>query len=652
MEVRQLVMSKPKSPLSGLAGGSEYNGNGNENKEQPSIADRLLAIVNQNVVELFEDQYNKPYIAVKIDGRTESIPISVTHNNNGLFKKWICKTYFDATQKLMSNTDAISAVSNHLSWKAHYEGGKKNLDLRVSYGDLNDSNNKTIYYDLTNKYGDIVAITKDGWSIKKSSDAPITFDRRSIQRPQVNPVPSGQYPEDIFEQFMDLLNVRKDGNDRLLLMCYIISLFIPKISKVILMLHGPEGAAKSACQLLIKWLIDPTSTRLLKLRKKEDDLILQLADNYIVYYDNVSDIPGWISDLFCMAATGTSFAKRMLYFDDQQMVFELTRPIGFNGINLAASRADILDRGLNIELEGIDENRIKLFEREILPEFERLKPYILSYIFDIVSKVLAFEHETEGKGLELKSRSRMADWEEYGEIIARCMGFNNFQFLDAYRANREKKTEVIMEESPVMQAVIKLMEVDKLMEIANGNGSGSWSQGLTGEPIWIGSYSQLFMALKPIAINELNLDVRQGELWPKAPNVLSRRLERISSSLKKLGIVIEKKHDGHTRSVKIRKIPLVSLVSSVDENHAQITSDSTNDTSNDIVTTNDIDENTVSKNDENHAQNTVTNDINDINDTFPTSTEDPRTTDPDLAKVSGYLKNLKPAGGGEWLLDK
>ncbi len=97
-----------------------------------------------------------------------------------------------------------------------------------------------------------------------------------------------------------------------------------------------RGLAKSACQLLIKWLVDPTSTRLLKLRMKEDDLILQLAHNYLVYYDNLADIPEWISDLFCQAATGTSFSKRMLYSDDQEIVFELTRAIGFNGINLGS----------------------------------------------------------------------------------------------------------------------------------------------------------------------------------------------------------------------------------------------------------------------------------------------------------------------------
>ena len=146
---------------------------------------------------------------------------------------------------------------------------------------------------------------------------------------------------------------------------------------------------------------------------------------------------------------------------------------------------------------------------------------MLSYIFDIVSKVLAFESETYGQGLELKSRSRMADWEEYAEIISRCIGFKPFQFLDAYRANREKKTEVILEETPIAQALDKLLVLDKLQQVAKGNGSGSWSQGFNQELIWIGSASQLLAILNPIATNDLNIDIRQNELWPKAPNVSS-----------------------------------------------------------------------------------------------------------------------------------
>jgi hypothetical protein len=142
-------------------------------------------------------------------------------------------------------------------------------------------------------------------------------------------------------------------------------------------------------------------------------------------------------------------------------------------------------------------------------------------------------------------------------------------------------------------------------------------------------------------------------MGPKAPNVLSRRLARVNSSVKKLGIIIERKHDGRARSVRIEKVSLEPLVSLVDENHARIASDSTNDVSNDFVSSNDKGENIVSQNDENHAQNTATNDINDTNDICTTSTENPDThtqTEDEVAKLREHLKNLKEAG--EWSVHK
>jgi hypothetical protein len=295
------------------------------------------------------------------------------------------------------------------------------------------------------------------------------------------------------------------------------------------MLHGPEGAAKSACQRLIKSLVDPSSTVLLRLKKKEEDIILQLAHNYLIYYDNVSELKEWISDLLCMAATGTSFSKRLLYFDEEEMVFELIRAIGFNGINLAANKADLLDRGLNIELEGIDETVIKTFEKEILPKFNSLKPQVLSCIFDIVSKVLKMEAEG---GIGLNSRSRMADWEEYAEMISRCMGYKDMEFINAYRENRKTKTEVIIDETPVAEAIVNLMVLEKLEQVADGNGGGSWTQNLERELIWTGSPSQLLALLKPIASDDLKIDVYRNELWPKAPRILSRRLNQVKTSLK------------------------------------------------------------------------------------------------------------------------
>ena len=53
---------------------------------------------------------------------------------------------------------------------------------------------------------------------------------------------------------MQLTNVKGEDN-RLLLKCYIISLFYPDIPKPILMLHGEQGSAKTTDQELKKMML-------------------------------------------------------------------------------------------------------------------------------------------------------------------------------------------------------------------------------------------------------------------------------------------------------------------------------------------------------------------------------------------------------------
>ena len=42
------------------------------------------------------------------------------------------------------------------------------------------------------------------------------------------------------------------------------------------------------------------------------------------------------------------FSKRQLYTDDDDIIYHFRRCIGFNGINLRATKADLLDRAIII----------------------------------------------------------------------------------------------------------------------------------------------------------------------------------------------------------------------------------------------------------------------------------------------------------------
>ncbi len=114
------------------------------------------------------------------------------------------------------------------------------------------------------------------------------------------------------------------------------------------------------------------------------------------FFDNVSSISEDESDLLCRAVTGAGFSKRALYSNDDDFIYKFKRALGVNGINLATTRADFLDRSLVIKLKRIPKDKRRKKE-DIDREFEELRPFVLGYIFDILVKVLKYREETKEK---------------------------------------------------------------------------------------------------------------------------------------------------------------------------------------------------------------------------------------------------------------
>src|SRR5215204_4062650 len=143
---------------------------------------------------------------------------------------------------------------------------------------------------------------------------------------------------------------------------------------------------------MIKMLVDPSIVLTLTFPRDINELIQKLSHNYIAYFDNVSVIKEWISDALCRGVTGSGFSKRQLYTDDDDIIYNFRRCIGFNGINLGATKADLLDRGIIIQLERIPKERRRKLE-DIWNDFEILRPQLLAYIFNILVKVLQIKKE-------------------------------------------------------------------------------------------------------------------------------------------------------------------------------------------------------------------------------------------------------------------
>src|SRR5215216_1702291 len=641
---------------------NEDDKQGNGRKEQKKYQNATkaldaLEVIRSKCSELFVDQIGEPYAAIKVRDHIETIPIRSNH-----FKDWIVKAYYDyrkeqqeksldaaefdgkeeddnntiddTTSPLLSNEDAAK-IQTIIKLEAEELQNERKLEVRVagnvdSDPDANDDNN-IIWYDLTNRDWEIVKTTMHGWDIEKhgshfsSAALPtILFKRYRNQLPQV--YPSREYPPDIFSQFMDLTNLPKDDKEnRILAEVYTIALFIPPdIPKTVLIPHGEQGAAKSTFQEFIKMLVDPCGALTLSFPKEVAELVQQLSHNFIAYYDNVSEIPQWISDLLCRAVTGSGFSKRVLFSDDDDFIYRFRRCVGFNGINVAATRPDLLERGLILHLKRIPEEKKRKL-KHLWKQYERIKPQVLGFIFDTLVQVL-----NRLKEVQLKKYPRMADWAEICEVISRCLGYPENAFLNAYYKNIAAQNDKALESSLVATAIIKFIELKK-------------------EQGWKGTSNELLHDLQQVA-DKLNIDTR-SKTWPKAPNILSRRINEIITNLREVGIIIQRPVDTTTNTtlIEIRKISPESPVSPETDNQAQNDPKNTGDTSGD---TNALGRQvSPEKNNQNQAQNKHPGDTSDTGDTFHTSSS-PLTSNTDVTTTkNNKLLQRYVAFDLEWSTD-
>jgi hypothetical protein len=504
-------------------------------------AQEALDLARQGCKEFFIDQHGAPFAAIEVNGHIETIGL-----NNSRFRNWLCKLFYEERQSILSSED-VGNVLNILRSEAEFYGERRELQNRIA-GD----GKEVIYYDLTNRDWQVVKITPYGWSIE--NEPPILFVRYRNHSEQVTPVT----PKDmaIFDKFLSLTNVKTE-HDRLLLKCYVIASLIPGIPKPVLMLHGEQGGAKSTLQELIKMLIDPCSVRSLSFPRDVNELVQKLSHHYFADFDNVSHIKEWISDELCKAVTGSGFSKRQLYTDDEDVIYNIMRCVAFNGINLGASKADLLDRGLIIQLEGIPkENRRKV--KVIWQEFQAIKPQLLGYIFDILANALRMQQEGE---INLKEFPRMADFAEISEAISRSMDYPEGAFLAAYYHNVDLQTEEAIQANPVGQCILELM-ADRTE--------------------FTGSFALLLTELETKA-QDLKIKTEKNDFWPKSPSALSRRLNEVMTTLRELGIIIERHTTKqNTRYVVICKMPPNALMAPDSRDHLQNTLDCVGGISGDI----------------------------------------------------------------------
>jgi hypothetical protein len=230
----------------------------------------------------------------------------------------------------------------------------------------------------------------------------------------------------------------------------------------------------------------------------------------------VSGLPAWISDTLCRLATGGGFAVRQLYTDQDEVLFDATRPVILNGIEDIVTRPDLADRAVFLTLEPIPEERRRP-EAELWAAFEAERPRILGVLLDAVVEGLKRLPDTH-----LPKLPRMADFALWATACEAAL-WPAGTFWLAYCGNRDEVVDGVIDADLVAATVRAVMEE---------------------RTEWTGTASDLLGALAEAAGER----IAKSKAWPDSPRALSGRLRRAATFLRKIGIEISFGREGRART--------------------------------------------------------------------------------------------------------
>lgn len=485
-----------------------YEENGESDKEgnEEKQADMIIRL--GSTAQYFVDDLEEPHAAVEHEEHTEVLPI-----RSKKFQLHLVRLFYEKTGTAPAGESMTKALKV-LEMMATFSNCERKLQRRVTMYE------GSLYYDLTDKNWRAVRVTPQGCQIE--AYPPILFTRSKNMATQVEPDFTAE-PAQLFAMLQQHFRF-KNQNDLNLFVVYLVACFVPSIAHVLLVLFGEKGAAKSTTMRMIKELVDPAMQDLLSMPTSKTDLVLVLANNYMPAFDNLESLSPEKSDLLCMAATGGAFSKRTLYSDADETILRFQRCVAVNGINVIATRADLLDRSVVLELERIPRDQRKT-EAAIWQAFEQAKPQILGAIFNTLSLAM-----TKRDKIELEETGRMADFTYWGYAIAEVMGLGGEQFLKAYLGNQDRANEEALASHPVAAALIAF---------------------LTRRMYWSGGVSQLLGELEIVAESE-RINTRVAT-WPKDASGLSRRLNEVKSNLEDINIYYDIRHGAKFKILTLEK---------------------------------------------------------------------------------------------------
>ncbi|MDK9498234.1 hypothetical protein QEZ40_003184 [Streptomyces katrae] len=444
-----------------------------------------------------------PY-AVCLDGPAVAVPLRAkAHSGSGSLREHLMRTYLATFQRTPSQTaltDAVSALD-----ALSYDAPETDLWLRVAPDPYADD---VTWLDLGRPDGQSVRIAPDGWTVTSPDPAEGPIWRRSkLIRPLPLPVRASGGWRAGMEAFAEILPFTEATLP--LAVAWVLAALRPSLPRPIAYLTGEQGTGKSTSGKMLIGLLDGANAPLRQAPENLKDLGVTTAAGWTLALDNLSTMPGWLSDALCRVVTGDALVSRALYSDDDVSVLSYQRPVLLTGIDVGAVRNDLAERMLPLELAPITRRRTTA---DLWGKYQQAHPEILGAVLDLAVAVWA---DLPAASRDLAHRPRMADFAELLHALDRVTGW---QGLRTFYGTQDVLVDSVLEGQPVTAAL------------------RDWVDSASFPPDgWTGTMTDLNNALLNVS-SSAQYGIREG--WPRTPAALSARLKATAPALRARGIHI------------------------------------------------------------------------------------------------------------------
>jgi len=275
------------------------------------------------------------------------------------FVEYLSHQLYALTGKGASNT-AITDAKVTLESKAKFDGKQIDVAIRASHVE-------NIYIDLGCEKRQIIEITDRGWGFVSS--ASMKFVRKNGMTELPEPASGGDVS--LLKKYLNIAD-----EDYPLVIGWLLCALGGVKPYPILIFQGEQGTGKSTNTKLLRSLVDPSSVPLRSPPKDTDQLLVSAGNTHVVAMDNLSGLKPEISDCLCRLSTGGGIDKRALYTDNEQLLIDIQKPVIINGIDDIASRPDLSERSIILNLPVILNGKRRR-EKEFWEAFEVDKPKVL-----------------------------------------------------------------------------------------------------------------------------------------------------------------------------------------------------------------------------------------------------------------------------------